>query len=90
MASTAEKIAAEALKLSANEKLVLIDLLMESITPPELPELTPSQKAELERRIKRHEADPNRAIPWEQAHAEIREHLALLRTERERLGSSSC
>jgi putative addiction module component (TIGR02574 family) len=90
MASTAEKLAAEALKLSVNEKLVLIDLLTESVEAPTPPVLTPDQIAELERREKLYQEDPSRAIPWEQAHAEIREHLALLRTERERLGSSTC
>ncbi|MCG3182954.1 MAG: hypothetical protein ICCCNLDF_01036 [Planctomycetes bacterium] len=89
MASTAEKIAAEALKLSTDDKLVLIHLLMESITPPELPELTPAHKAELERRIKRHEADPSRAIPFEQAMEEIHEELERRRRTREGRANAS-
>lgn len=86
MASTAEKIAAEALKLSTDDKLVLIHLLMESITPPEL---TPAHKAELERRIKRHEADPSRAIPFEQAMEEIHEELERRRRTREGRANAS-
>ena len=89
MASTAEKIAAEALKLNVNDKLVLIDLLMESVEAPTPPVLTPEQIAELERREKLYQEDPTRAIPWEQAHAKIREHLARIKVERESRADAS-
>lgn len=89
MASTAEKIAAEALKLSTDDKLVLIDLLMESVEAPTPPVLTPDQIAELERREKLYQEDPSRAIPWEQAHAQIRQHLARIKAERESRADAS-
>ena len=35
--------------------------------------LTDEQKAELDRRIAEHEADPDSAIPWEQVERELKE-----------------
>jgi len=36
------------------------------------PELSPELKAELDRRIAAHEADPTRALTWEQVLAHVR------------------
>jgi putative addiction module component (TIGR02574 family) len=36
------------------------------------PELTPELKAELDRRIAAHEADPTRVLTWEQVLAHVR------------------
>ncbi len=56
----------ELLKLSVAERIQLVEDLWDSIAadPESLP-LTEAQKAELDRRLEEHHADPDSAIPWE-------------------------
>ena len=62
----------ELLKLSVAERIQLVEDLWDSIAAdPEALPLTEEQKAELERRLAEHKADPNSAIPW----SEVRERL---------------
>ncbi len=62
----------ELLKLSVAERIQLVEDLWDSIAADadDFP-LTDAQKAELDRRLEEHEADPGSAIPW----AEVRERL---------------
>lgn len=62
----------ELLKLSVAERIQLVEDLWDSIAAdPDAFPLTEAQKAELDRRLAEHEADPDSAIPWE----EVRERL---------------
>lgn len=62
----------ELLKLSVAERIQLVEDLWDSIaTDPEALPLTEAQKAELDRRLEGHDADPDSAVPWE----EVRERL---------------
>ena len=62
----------ELLKLSVAERIQLVEDLWDSIAADaEAYPLTEAQKAELDRRLAEHEADPDSAIPWE----EVRERL---------------
>ena len=60
------------LKLSVAERIQLVEDLWDSIAadPEGLP-LTEAQKAELDRRLEEHRAEPQAALPWEQ----VRERL---------------
>lgn len=62
----------ELLKLSVPERIQLVEDLWDSIAADaeDFP-LTDAQKAELDRRLEEHEADPGSAIPW----SEVRERL---------------
>lgn len=65
----------ELLKLSVAERLDLVQELWDSIaaecerTPFPLSE---AQREDLERRIRKLDADPERAIPWEEARERLR------------------
>lgn len=60
------------LKLSVAERIQLVEDLWDSIAADtDAFPLTEAQKAELDRRLAEHEADPDSAIPWE----EVRERL---------------
>jgi putative addiction module component (TIGR02574 family) len=59
----------QVIDLPVLEKINLIMDAWESISPADLPPLTVAQKAELDRRLADHEADPHSAIPWEDAKA---------------------
>ncbi len=62
----------ELLKLSVAERIQLVEDLWDSIaTDADAYPLTEAQKAELDRRLAEHEADPDSALPWE----EVRERL---------------
>lgn len=62
----------ELLKLSVAERIQLVEDLWDSIAAdPEGFPLTEAQKAELDRRLEEHRADPDSAVPWE----EVRERL---------------
>jgi putative addiction module component (TIGR02574 family) len=64
-------------QLSADERLRLIGEIWDSIAPQvEQAPLTEAQKAEIDRRLAAHRANPQAAIPWEQVEAEA---LARLR-----------
>jgi len=51
-------------RLSAEEKMELLDLLWESLEA-ESPPLTEAQRGELDYRIARYEQNPADVIPWE-------------------------
>ncbi len=54
-------------KLSIPERIALIGEIWDSITAEGKPlPLSDVQKAELERRLAEHEANPDAAIPWEE------------------------
>lgn len=60
-------------RLSVDERIALVEEIWDTIaaeaerTPP-----TAAQRAELERRLAAHEANPGEVIPWEQIKAEAR------------------
>jgi putative addiction module component (TIGR02574 family) len=59
--------------LSVKERLRIIEAIWESIAAePGQPDLTDSQRAELERRWADDEANPGDVIPWETVLAEAR------------------
>lgn len=54
-------------KLSVSDRLDLIDQIWESLEHLPGPDiLSPEQDAEIERRLRLADADPQRAIPWQQ------------------------
>ena len=58
--------------LSVAERIQLVEELLESIADaPEVLEVTEAQKAELDRRLEAHRADPDSAIPWETVRSEL-------------------
>jgi putative addiction module component (TIGR02574 family) len=53
-------------------RIQLVDQIWESIFEDEKSfELTPAQKAELDRRLAAHRADPNRGIPWDELRRQL-------------------
>ncbi len=63
---------AEILELPIQERIRLVELIWESIAAvPEAVEVTPEIKAELERRLKEFEANPESGYSWE----EVKSHL---------------
>ncbi len=51
--------------LTVSERIQLAEDLWDSVSEaPEVLELTPAQRAELDRRLAAHQADPDSAIPW--------------------------
>ncbi len=61
----------EITSLSIDERIRLVEAIWDSIAAePGQPELTESQKAELERRLAAHEASPKDSIPWEEVKAQ--------------------
>jgi len=57
----------------AEERMRLVEAIWDQLLDAGFePELTDAQKAELDRRIAALEADPNRAIPLEEAKAYLR------------------
>lgn len=64
------KLAIDLSKLTAGEKLDLIDDLWRSLSPDELP-LTTELRAELDRRLDRLESEGPVGVPWEDVLAEM-------------------
>lgn len=58
-------------KLSADERLALIEALWDSLSDAETP-LTDAQRAELDRRLASFDGDKNGAIAWDSIKAELR------------------
>ena len=76
MAMTEAALRKELFKLSTAERLELVEELWDSIAADaeldsEVLPLSDEQKAELDRRIAAHRADPSRVIPWEQVREEL-------------------
>lgn len=68
MATTREKVFGDALGLAEPDRLALIEELWESL-PAEAVPLTDAQRAELDRRIAEHEADPDDVVSWDEIKA---------------------
>jgi putative addiction module component (TIGR02574 family) len=63
---------AEIVKLSVPERILLVEEIWDSIADePDALQLTDEQKAELDRRLAAHRANPGAAQPW----ADVRERL---------------
>jgi putative addiction module component (TIGR02574 family) len=63
------------LKLPATERVDIAMALWDSLTPAEQEaefDLTVEQRAELDRRLAEHVADPTSAIPWEEVRRKLR------------------
>ncbi len=62
------------LELPAAERVDLAMALWDSLTPAEQEaefDLTPEQRAELDRRLAEHLADPTSAVPWEEVRRKL-------------------
>ena len=62
------------LDLPATERIDIAMALWDSLTPAEQEaefELTPEQRAELDRRLAEHIADPASAIPWDEVRRKL-------------------
>lgn len=58
--------------LTVAERIQLVEDIWDSIAEaPETLELTPAQRAELDRRLEEHRQSPGSAIPWEQVRTEL-------------------
>lgn len=56
--------------LSVDERIQLVEAIWDTIAAePGQPELTETQKEELERRLVAHAATPDDAVPWEEVKA---------------------
>jgi putative addiction module component (TIGR02574 family) len=65
---------AKLLELPATERVDLAMALWDSLTPAEQEAefaLTPEQRAELDRRLAEHIADPASAVPWEEVRRKL-------------------
>lgn len=60
-------------RLSVEERLALVEELWDSIA--EATPLTGAQRAELERRLAEHEANPDEVVSWEEVRASISARL---------------
>jgi putative addiction module component (TIGR02574 family) len=61
------------LALTVSERIELVGDLWDSIAAvPEQVELTESQKAELDRRLREHQDNPKAGSPWEQVKARLK------------------
>lgn len=61
----------QARKLSLDEQIELVEALWDNIVERNaVPALTEAQKAELDRRIADHEANPDDVVSWEEVKAE--------------------
>jgi putative addiction module component (TIGR02574 family) len=63
----------EYLKLSASERIQLVEDIWDSIAAEESDtvELSQAQMAELHRRVAEHRADPSTGFPWEQVRSKL-------------------
>jgi putative addiction module component (TIGR02574 family) len=73
MSTSSPTATAEYLKLSVSERIQLVADIWDSIATEtaNTVELSQAQKAELQRRVAAHHADPSTAIPWEQVRAKL-------------------
>ena len=65
----------EIMKLTAQERVELVQDLWDSIGADALPPLTDEEMDELERRLDEHRRDPSTAITWEELKAELLSRL---------------
>jgi putative addiction module component (TIGR02574 family) len=73
MTESRTSLTAELRRLSASERLQLVEDLWDTIAADSdaLPALTPDQLAEIERRLAAHDADPSSAVPWEEVRSRL-------------------
>ncbi len=68
-----DSILKHALSLSLDDRVQLIDELLERMLDPNTcSELSPHQQRDLIRRLEADRADPGAAVPWEEAEKQIR------------------
>lgn len=66
----------EVLRLPVVERLRLVEAIWDSIAEQgDAVPLTDAQRAELDRRVAEHEADPDDVVPWEDIKASITKRL---------------
>jgi len=82
MSETVTTIAAKASRLSARQRIALIERLWESLDDSELPALSSRQKDELDARHSRFVAEPQRARPADIALDAVRSEFKRIRTRR--------
>lgn len=58
--------------LSKEDRLRLADIILDEDAPPNDDQLTSTQRAELERRLAVHRADPTAGTSWEEVRAQTR------------------
>ncbi len=61
-------------RLGVEERLALIEELWESMSGAQVP-LTDAQRAELDRRLVEHEANPDDVVPWNEVESSLDERL---------------
>lgn len=69
MAPTLQELGID--KLSADDRLQLVEDIWNSLIEAELPPLTAAQISDLKRRIANYEANPDSASKWEDVLAEL-------------------
>ena len=61
--------------LTISERIQLVEDLWDSVSDaPEVLELSSSQRAELDRRLSAHRAEPGKAVPWSDLRRELFEN----------------
>jgi putative addiction module component (TIGR02574 family) len=63
-------------RLSVAERLVLVEELWDSIAASTPTPITDAQRAELDRRLADHEANPDDVVSWEEVHSSITRRLS--------------
>lgn len=63
---TARQILKDALKLSVDDRLSLIERIAESVAPPDTTELTDAQRALIEARLESWRKNPDATVSWDQ------------------------
>jgi len=65
---------ADILELPVQERIRLVELIWDSIAAfPDAVAVTPELKAELDRRLREFDADPDSGFPWDEVKARIKD-----------------
>jgi putative addiction module component (TIGR02574 family) len=62
-------------ELSIDERIQLVEAIWDSIAEGAAAPLTKAQKAELERRLADHRANPDDVVPWNEVKATVLAHI---------------
>ena len=73
MPTTIDKVSDDALSLSLIDRIVLVEKLLQSLNPPDQPEIERLWEKEVERRVAEIENGETELIPGEQVFSEIRQ-----------------